>query len=155
MSEDLAEATPPHSSDLNEVSGTSFSFLIKVLSSLLVGSIFYFGLKITPRLDEMAWSTLGFVAVVVLVILFFQLSIWFSKTHINQTHIYQTWMFHKRVEIQKIAQCKLIYVPFFSWIVTPRLVVRVGMANFFVFYAADPRVLEQFLALVYQKSTTI
>jgi hypothetical protein len=103
----------------------------------------------------MSLSTLGFVAVVVLVIVFFQLSIWFSKTHINQTHIYQTWMFHKRVEIQKIAQCKLIYLPFFSWIVTPRLVVRVGMANFFVFYAADARVLEKFLALVYQKSTTI
>jgi hypothetical protein len=49
----------------------------------------------------------------------------------------------------------LIYVPFFSWIVTPRLVVRVGMANFFVFYAADTRVLEKFLALVYQKSITI
>lgn len=155
MSEDLVEAMPPLSSDLNEVSGTSFSFLIKFLSSLLVGSIFYFGLKITSRLDEMSWSTLGFVAVVVLVIVFFQLSIWFSKTHINQTHIYQTWMFHKRVEIKKIAQCKLIYVPFFSWIVTPRLVVRVGMANFFVFYAADPCVLEKFLALVYQKSTTI
>lgn len=155
MSEDLAAAAPPHSNDLNEVSGTSFSFLIKLLSSLLVGSIFHFGLKISPMLDEMSWSTLGFVAVVVLVIVFFQLSIWFSKTHINQTHIYQTWMFHKRVEIQKIAQCKLIYVPFFSWIVTPRLVVRVGMANFFVFYAADGRVLEKFLALVYQKSTTI
>jgi hypothetical protein len=155
MSEDLAAAAPPHSNELNEVSGTSFSFLIKLLSSLLVGSIFYFGLKISPMLDEMSWSTLGFVAVVVLVIVFFQLSIWFSKTHINQTHIYQTWMFQKRVEIQKIAQCKLIYLPFFSWIVTPRLVVRVGMANFFVFYAADARVLEKFLALVYQKSTTI
>jgi hypothetical protein len=137
------------------VSGTSFSLIIKLLSSLMVGSIFYFGLKITPKLDEMSWSTLGFVAVVVLVIVFFQLSIWFSKTHINQTHIYQTWMFHKSVEIKKIAQCKLIYVPFFSWIITPRLVVRVGMANFFVFYAADAGVLEKFLALVYQKSTTI
>jgi hypothetical protein len=155
MSEDLAEATLTHSNDLNEVSGTSFSLMIKLLSSLMVGSIFYFGLKITPKLDEMSWSTLGFVAVVVLVIVFFQLSIWFSKTHINQTHIYQTWMFHKTVEIKKIAQCKLIYVPFFSWIVTPRLVVRVGMANFFVFYAADTRVLEKFLALVYQKSITI
>jgi hypothetical protein len=155
MSEDLAEATPPHSNDLHEVSGTSFSPIIKLLSTLLVGSIFYFGLKISPRLDEMSWSTLGFVAVVVLVIVFFQLSIWFSKTHINQTHIYQTWMFHKRVEINKIAQCKLIYVPFFSWIITPRLVVRVGMANFFVFYASSPKVLDQFLTLVYKKSTSI
>jgi len=40
MSEDLAAAAPPHSNELNEVSGTSFSLLIKLLSSLWVGSIF-------------------------------------------------------------------------------------------------------------------
>ena len=103
----------------------------------------------------MSLASMGFVAAVALVIVFFQLSIWFSTTHISDTHIYQTWMFKKKVAIKEIAQCKLIYVPFFSWIITPRLVVRVGMANFFVFYASNSQVLERFLALVYKKSVSI
>jgi hypothetical protein len=149
----------PHLNEVNvssnEVSGTSFSFLIKLLSSVLILGIGYYSAQVLPRLDEMSWSTMGFVGAVAVVIVFFQLSIWFSSTHISETHIYQTWMFRKKVAIKDIAQCKLIYVPFFSWIITPRLVVRVGMANFFVFYASNPHVLEKFLALVYKKSTSL
>jgi hypothetical protein len=141
--------------NLNEVSGTSFSFLIKLLSSILIAGIAYLALQVLHQMDGMNLATMGFVAAVALVIGFFQLSIWFSTTHISDTHIYQTWMFKKKVAIKDIAQCKLIYVPFFSWIITPRLVVRVGMANFFVFYASNPQVLEKFLALVYKKSVSI
>jgi len=153
----MDDPTPPHSDDqhLNEVSGTSFSLLIKLLSSILMAGIVYYSLQVLPQLDEMSWSTLGFVAAVAVVIVFFQCSIWFSTTHISDTHIYQTWMFRKKVAIKDIAQCKLIYVPFFSWIITPRLVVRVGMAHFFVFYASNPQVLEKFLTLVYKKSISI
>ena len=140
---------------LNEVSGTSFSFLIKLLSSILIAGIAYLALQVLHQMDNMNLASMGFVAAVALVIGFFQLSIWFSTTHISDTHIYQTWMFKKKVAIKDIAQCKLIYVPFFSWIITPRLVVRVGMANFFVFYASNPQVLEKFLALVYKKSVSI
>ena len=141
--------------NLNEVSGTSFSFLIKLLSSILIAGIAYLALQVLHQMDGMNLATMGFVAAVALVIGFFQLSIWFSTTHISDTHIYQTWMFKKKVAIKEIAQCKLIYVPFFSWIITPRLVVRVGMANFFVFYASNSQVLEKFLALVYKKSVSI
>jgi len=140
---------------LNEVSGTSFSFLIKLLSSILIAGIAYLAFQVLNQMDDMNLASMGFVAAVALVIGFFQLSIWFSTTHISDTHIYQTWMFKKKVAIKDIAQCKLIYVPFFSWIITPRLVVRVGMANFFVFYASNPQVLEKFLALVYKKSVSI
>ncbi len=148
----MDDLNKPH---LNEVSGTSFSFLIKLLSSILIAGIAYLALQVLHQMDDMNMATMGFVAAVALVIGFFQLSIWFSTTHISDTHIYQTWVFKKKVAIKDIAQCKLIYVPFFSWIITPRLVVRVGMANFFVFYASNPQVLEKFLALVYKKSVNI
>lgn len=153
----MEDLKTPHSNadHLHEVSGTSFSFLIKLLSSILIAGIAYLALHALPQLDDMSLASMGFVAAVAVVIGFFQLSIWFSTTHISDTHIYQTWMFRKKVAIKDIAQCKLIYVPFFSWIITPRLVVRVGMANFFVFYASNPQVLEKFLALVYKKSTSI
>lgn len=153
----MDDLNQPHlnAANLNEVSGTSFSFLIKLLSSILIASIAYLALQVLHEMDDMNLATMGFVAAVALVIGFFQLSIWFSTTHISDTHIYQTWMFKKKVAIKDIAQCKLIYVPFFSWIITPRLVVRVGMANFFVFYASNPQVLEKFLVLVYKKSVSI
>ena len=153
----MDDLNQPHlnAAHLNEVSGTSFSFLIKLLSSILIAGIAYLALQVLHQMDDMNMATMGFVAAVALVIGFFQLSIWFSTTHISDTHIYQTWMFKKKVAIKDIAQCKLIYVPFFSWIITPRLVVRVGMANFFVFYASNPQVLEKFLALVYKKSVSI
>jgi hypothetical protein len=153
----MDDLNQPHlnAAHLNEVSGTSFSFLIKLLSSILIAGIAYLALQVLHQMDGMNLATMGFVAAVALVIGFFQLSIWFSTTHISDTHIYQTWMFKKKVAIKDIAQCKLIYVPFFSWIITPRLVVRVGMANFFVFYASNPQVLEKFLVLVYKKSVSI
>ena len=153
----MDDLNQPHlnAAHLNEVSGTSFSFLIKLLSSILIAGIAYLALQVLHQMDDMNMATMGFVAAVALVIGFFQLSIWFSTTHISDTHIYQTWMFKKKVAIKDIAQCKLIYVPFFSWIITPRLVVRVGMANFFVFYASNPQVLEMFLVLVYKKSVSI
>ena len=125
--------------------------LLKQSSSQLA----YLASQALHQIDDMSLASMGFVAAVALVIVFFQLSIWFSTTHISDTHIYQTWMFKKKVAIKEIAQCKLIYVPFFSWIITPRLVVRVGMANFFVFYASNSQVLEKFLALVYKKSVSI
>lgn len=153
----MDDLNKPHSNAacLNEISGSSFSFLIKLLSSMLVAGIAYLASKALHQIDDMSLASMGFVAAVALVIVFFQLSIWFSTTHISDTHIYQTWMFKKKVAIKEIAQCKLIYVPFFSWIITPRLVVRVGMANFFVFYASNSQVLEKFLALVYKKSVSI
>ncbi len=153
----MEDQTPPRTSpsDLIEVSGTSFSFLIKLLSSFLIAGIGHLALQALPQMEDMKLTTLGFIVAVTLVIAYFQLSIWFSTTHISDTYIYQTWMFRKKVAIKDIAQCKLIYVPFFSWIITPRLVVRVGMANFFVFYASNPKVLQKFLELVYKKSVSI
>ena len=153
----MDDLNKPHSNAAcsNEVSGSSFSFLIKLLSSILIAGIVYLASQALHQIDDMSLASMGFVAAVALVIVFFQLSIWFSTTHISDTYIYQTWMFKKKVAIKEIAQCKLIYVPFFSWIITPRLVVRVGMANFFVFYASNSQVLEKFLALVYKKSVSI
>lgn len=153
----MDELNAPHSNEghLNEVSGASFSFLIKLLSSVLIVGIAFLAGQALPQFQEMTWAGVGFVLAVTSVIVFFQMSIWFSTTHISETHIHQTWMFRKKVAIKDIAQCKLIYVPFFSWVITPRLVVRVGMANIFVFYASNPQVLEKFLALVYKKSISI
>lgn len=139
----------------NEVSGTSFPLLIKLLSSVLIAGIVYLSSQALPKIEELNLASIGFVALVTLVIGFFQLSIWFSTTQISDTHISQSWMFKKKIAIKDIAQCKLIYVPFFSWIITPRLVVRVGMVNFFVFYASNPEVLEKFFGLVYKKSVSI
>ena len=99
---------------LNEVSGTSFSFLIKLLSSILIAGIAYLALQVLNQMDDMNLASMGFVAAVALVIGFFQLSIWFSTTHISDTHIYQTWMFKKKSSHKRYCSMQIDLCAFFQ-----------------------------------------
>jgi hypothetical protein len=69
-----------------------------------------------------------------------------SRTSIEQGVITQTWLWDKRVVVRDVTQAKFIYIPYLSWLVAPRLVVRAGMAVH-VFHAASPHVLEAFARL--------
>jgi hypothetical protein len=70
-----------------------------------------------------------------------------SRVRMDDTHIEQTWVWRKRVAIAEISQLKLIYVPYMSWLIAPRLVVRLGVTGWYVFHAADRRVLQRFYQL--------
>jgi hypothetical protein len=136
----------------SQVSGFAFSALTKLLSVTLSAGLVYFSLDLLDFDQGYSWKAFGWAAVVLCLLVMGQAHILFSKTTIDQEYIFQTWAFRKRVKIASIAECKLVYIPFLSWLITPRLVVRVGIANFFVFYAADPAVLQQFLGLVYRRT---
>jgi hypothetical protein len=76
--------------------------------------------------------------------------IWRTRTSIDDTHIRQTGWSHQEVEIVKLTQVKLIYIPYLSWLVSPRLVVRSGGIRSWVFHAADQAVLQRFWQLAHQ-----
>lgn len=136
----------------SQVSGFAFSALTKLLSLTLSAGLAYFSLGLLDFGELYSWKaySLGFAVLCLLVV--GQAHILFSKTTIDQEYIFQTWSFRKRIKIANIAECKLVYIPFLRWLITPRLVVRIGIAHFFVFYAADPAVLQQFLGLVYRRT---
>jgi hypothetical protein len=75
--------------------------------------------------------------------------IWFTQTAVDDTHIWQMGWLHSQVEIARLTQVKLIYIPFLSWLIAPRLVVKAGGLRSWVFHAADPGVLQLFWQLAH------
>jgi hypothetical protein len=75
--------------------------------------------------------------------------IWFTQTAVDDTHIRQTGWLSTQVEMAKLTQVKLIYVPYLSWLMAPRLVVKTGGLRSWVFHAADPGVLKRFWQLAH------
>ena len=75
--------------------------------------------------------------------------IWFTQTSVDDMLIRQTGWFSTQVEIARLTQVKLIYLPYLSWLIAPRLVVRAGGVRSWVFHAADPGVLQRFWQLAH------
>jgi len=130
------------------VEGAAFTPTIKAMSVLLVLGIAVYVVRLWP---EDGWlslglQSLGFMAATLVVVACLGY-ICCSRVRMDDTHIEQTWIWRKRVAIAEISQLKLIYVPYMSWFIAPRLVVRLGVTGWYVFHAADRRVLQRFYQL--------
>ena len=131
------------------VEGAAFTPTIKALSVLLVLGIAVYVVRLWPEDGwlSLGWQSLGFMAATLVVVLACLGYICWSRVRMDDTHIEQTWVWRKRVAIAEISQLKLIYVPYMSWFIAPRLVVRLGVTGWYVFHAADQRVLQRFYQL--------
>lgn len=113
------------------VEGPAFPVLLRVLASVLVLSLVVSGLSLLLQghgrgLSGEAW---GLLVAALLVVGCGFWAILVSRTRIDGTHIRQRWLWRKEVALADITQLKLILVPGLSWLVVPRLLVRVrGMA---------------------------
>lgn len=68
-----------------------------------------------------------------------------SRTAIDEKQIRQSWLWTRQVVLADITQLKLIDLPGLSWLVAPRLVVRVrGRLGVYTFHAAGPQVVAAF-----------
>ena len=131
------------------VEGAAFTLTIKALAVLLVLGIAVYVVRLWPEQGWLTWGwqSLGFMAATLVVVLACLGYICWSRVRIDDTHIEQTWLWRKRVAIAEISQLKFIYVPYLSWLIAPRLVVRLGVTGWYVFHAADRRVLQRFYQL--------
>ncbi len=77
--------------------------------------------------------------------------IWVTRTQVDATHIRQKGLTASEVEIARLTQVKLIYIPYLTWVIAPRLVVRAGGLRTWVFHAADRAVLQRFWQLAHDK----
>ena len=129
--------------------GSAFTWLIKLLASLLVAALIYWGVRAS---GSMVWQEFslpagllwGLAVAIIMVVYYWMLK---SRTSIGQGVIVQTWLWQKQVRIKDIRQAKFIYIPYLSWLIAPRLIVRAGPVMT-VFYTADPRVQRAFAALM-------
>jgi hypothetical protein len=129
--------------------GAAFPLAVKLLASLLVSSLAFWGLRAFDRMTGPGWSgaAAGFMGVTLCVIGLCYYWILRSRTAIDAHSIRQSWLWHKQVALADITQAKFIYVPYLQWLIAPRLMVRARGRGLFMFHAADPQVLQRFAHL--------
>lgn len=145
----ISKSAATSSASVESASGPAFPVLIKASSTLLVIGLLYWGAGV---LGEIVWADVSTSAGILYgSALLITLTVWLwilrSRTSISHEAIEQTWLWHKRVLIKDITQAKFIYVPYLSWLIAPRLIVRAGI-GLNVFYSADPTVQRLFALLV-------
>lgn len=84
----------------------------------------------------------------VLLLLYTWVNILRSTTRIDETGLYQSWVWNKHMALGELAYGKLIRVRGLEWLIAPRLYVRTLMGKFAVFYATSPEMIAEFERLV-------
>ncbi len=135
--------------DSESANGAAFPRPVKVLASLLVAALVFWGIRAADQIAGAGWSTSAalFMAVTLGVIALCYYWILHSRTSIDATTIRQTWLWPKEVALADITQAKFIFVPYMGWLIAPRLIVRARGRGLFVFHAADEKVLQKFAHL--------
>lgn len=117
---------------------------IVALGSLWLASLWQSGALGTPgRSTGLVWLIAGLA-----LMLYTWWHILRSRTRLDETALYQSWIWDKKLELRELAYCKLIRVRGLDWLIAPRLYARTLLGKFAVFYAADPVLLADFERLV-------
>lgn len=123
------------------VEGPAFPLLVKIMATVLMLAMVYWGVGAEQQIIWREFSSGAAVlfggALLITVVAY----VWIlkSRTSIDAQAIEQTWIWKRRVLLADITQAKFIYVPYLSWLIAPRLIVRAG-PGVSVFYSASPQV---------------
>ena len=129
--------------------GPAFPMLVKIMATLLMVAMIYWGAGAEQQIIWKEFSTgaatLFGGALLITVVAY----VWIlrSRTSIDGLAIEQTWVWKRRILLADITQAKFIYVPYLSWLIAPRLIVRAG-PGVSVFYSACPAVQHAFARLM-------
>lgn len=123
--------------------GPSFPRTTKLLASVMMLALVVWGWRVA---DEIATASMGsggygFLLATMAVLLSGYWGMLRSRTAISATHISQRWLWTKRVALAEVSQAKLIHLPYFSWLIAPRLMLKVRGRGLYTFHIADPAVL--------------
>ena len=129
--------------------GPGFKLIATVVCAVLAGHGVTVGLRYPLLQYGLSVQLLLLGAAVMLGVSYY----WFlrSVVVIDARGIRQTWMFNREVEWRDVRSAKMIGIPFFTWLVPPRLVVRTGNA-FATFNGGSKPVLIEFakISLAFQ-----
>ena len=130
--------------------GPAFSPFFKLLAGALVLGITYWFVRLwlDGRVSGGAVSIMTWFVAALAMILYTWWQILRSVTTLDSTHVQQTWVWHKKMELRELAYGKLIRVPGLDWLIAPRLYLRTLLGKFSVFYAADPAMIAEFERLI-------
>ena len=130
--------------------GPAFPIAVRLLASALVASLMHWGIRSLDELTGVRWNGWTGTVVVGAMVLVVWCLVWRGRgrTGVDAGGIHQSWIRDKRVAWRDITQARLIAIPYFDRLITPRLVVRPRCGGVVVFHSADPRVLGAFAAYV-------
>ena len=135
------------------VSGPSYGPGFKGVATVLTVTLLVYGASIAWRFPLLSFGIgvklLLASSVIMLAVSYY----WFLKarTTIDATGIRQTWVYDKQVAWSEIRGCKMLGIPYRSWLFPPRMVVRTGN-SFTTFNGGSQDVLVEFakISLAYQ-----
>ncbi|WKB50613.1 hypothetical protein [Eleftheria terrae] len=157
MSEALAagvasSASAPHLGPSGSAcEGPAFPLAIKLLAGALVLAVLWQGGLAFGELQRQDWPA-GvhlFLLLVAAGVLVAYASLLQSRTRIDASHIRQTGLWSKEVALADVVQVKFIYLPYLSWLLVPRLVLKLRTGRSVVVQSADVQVLRAFARLTY------
>ena len=126
--------------------GPAFPPFVKLLITAMTVAVFAAGVLALDQavLRQASLPAQLLVASGLAVLVLFNYWVIRSRIRIDARQIEQTWIWTKRVRWAEVVQAKMIYLPWLSWLIAPRLVVRGGAGLVTLFNAADPKVLAAF-----------
>ncbi len=132
-----------------KISGKAFSVAFRVLSLLLVEGVAWWAYVLwsNGKLGESLNSSILwlFAALVLMGITVFY--VFRSETSITNSHLRQSWIWDKEMQVTDLAYVKLIRLRGFDWLIAPRLYARTHSGKFASFYSANTAVIEQFIKI--------
>ncbi|MBL0727034.1 hypothetical protein [Piscinibacter sp. HJYY11] len=126
--------------------GHAFPVLVKCLLTAMTIAVFVTGLMAVdkPAIQQAGFASKLLVVAGLATLMIFNYWVIRSRTSVNAKEIRQSWIWNKHVLWADVVQAKMIYVPFLSWLIAPRLVVRGRGGMVTLFHAADDQVLMAF-----------
>lgn len=134
---------PGNSSPAFSVAFKALATLIVALGAAWLASLWRAGALGTGSSSGLVWLLSGLA-----LMLYTWWHILRSRTRLDETALYQSWVWDKKLELRELAYCRLIRVRGLDWLIAPRLYARTLLGKFAVFYAADPVLLADFERLV-------
>jgi amino acid transporter len=134
-----------HSADVWKEEGPAFTPLIQILATVLMLALIYWAIQSSSQIFSTKNPTVAIAMVLIAFAVCCIVYYWIlkSRTSINEELIEQTWIWNKRVKLKDVNQVKLIFIPYLSWFIAPRLIIRSGI-GMMVFHTAHPGVLAAF-----------
>lgn len=134
-----------HSVQAWKEEGRAFTPLIQILATVLMLALIYWAMQSFSEIFSTKNSIVAIAMIVIAFVICCIVYYWIlkSRTSINEEVIEQTWMWNKRILLKDVSQVKLIFIPYLSWLIAPRLIVRSGI-GMMVFHTAHPGVLAAF-----------
>lgn len=126
--------------------GNAFPLLVKCLLTAMTIAVFVTGAMAVdkPAIQQAGMASKLLVVAGLATLVLFNYWVIKSRTSVDAKQIRQSWIWSKQVLWADVVQAKMIYLPFLSWIVAPRLVVRGRGGMVTLFHAADDEVLKAF-----------